>query len=275
MPSETFIDRVERLSRVQIEERRKQLSVSISRIIEEMVAKNALRSGATITKVTSVCAREIENVGLLVWANIKRVHQTLNLPYSEDFRADFKEIIQQYVSRAMLDMIPIVAQKSEQAGSNSPPFDALDKAENSIIETLDVEVDLYVDSLRQMKLARDEGSSTTLNITGNVGVVQTGLNAFANVAQVFNEQYNQELIQVLTDVRDSLDNLRAAEAPGKEDMLDIIKDTVDELRKQKPNRSKILSLINTIVSFTATVSAMSSVYQQLKTILTPLGIPLP
>ena len=140
------LDRARRLIQTQFTQRRKIFPDEILRIKHEMNVVHSLQSSATLRKIHAICAQEVDIRTKIVWQSIERSHKNINSPLSQTLAVDIKEEVDHFIEK-------IIEEISDQM-NNAMHFmeqDAhrynLDDARDSMIQEIDVEADLYVDSL--------------------------------------------------------------------------------------------------------------------------------
>lgn len=109
---------------------------------------------------------------------------------------------------------------------------------------------------------------------GPVGSVQTGPNAVANVVQTLGEPDKVRLVAALRELQKNLASADLS-VTDRADLSEIAEDTIVELDKDRPNRIRLTSSLNTIAQSVQTVAALLPAYQAIKVAVTPLGIHLP
>ncbi len=141
-----ILDRARRLIQTQFRQRRKILPHEISRILEEMNVVHSLHSGATLKKIHAICAQEVVIRTKIVWENIVRVHKAVGLPLTKTLAVDIKQEVNHFIGKIIEEI-----GKQMNSAMHFMERDAhrynLDDARDSMIQEMDVEADLYVDSL--------------------------------------------------------------------------------------------------------------------------------
>lgn len=118
-------------------------------------------------------------------------------------------------------------------------------------------------------------SSSTYNFYGNVGAFQTGPGASANIIQNLGSEDKDALLNALNLVRDTLTLVRDLAAEQKDELLQMVDDSVKEVKSTNPNNTKLRTILTAIATTIQTVGSAQPAYQALKTALLPLGITLP
>lgn len=208
------------------------------------------------------------------WQSLVRVHRTLGCPRTGSLRDEFKKELSETIDRLAAELtISLVAQIRDW--SKRPGF-TLDAISQRLRNQHEVEINLYVDSLGIHASAKETHPMTQeYNFYGNVGAVQTGPYATANVLQSLSEEEKQSLNRALTHVRDSIAAGATISEQQRGELLSIVDDCSKEMSSPTPNNTKLMSMFNIIGT---TVQAMADVrpaYEALKAAVAPLGINLP
>jgi len=272
---EQLVERTSRLIDVQLAERRKQLPMEIQKIQREAAASGNLESGRKVLQVRELCAHEIGLRATIVWQNLVRVHKIMGAGLTDSLTDDLKEFIGARVKEDYAELTRILSQnltRSINIGQVS-----LDETMEHAINKHDIEVDLYIDSLRQQPQGeenRDEQVSN-YNFYGNVGAVQTGDSASANIVQNLGQDDKDALVQALQLARDALLAAQEMNESRKQDLINIVDEVSTELQTASPNSTKIQTLFQTVAISIQTIASAGPAYQALKSALVPIGIMLP
>lgn len=266
--------RIQNLINGQKEDRRSQLFDGISRIKSELAQHNALHSSTTAQQIYKLCARELETRATQIWESIKRVHQTYGVPHSESLSNELNDLFKQYISTEAKELTDVMIQNLMDR--SFAMFCHLDPDVQNVLEKHNAEIDLYVDSLKySTKRSENSNESSTFNFYGNVGAVQTGTNAHANIIQNLSPDDKSKLEYALTFVNESLGKIEEFSAVQKEEIAELVNDARNEIEKQKPNNTKLLTLLTSVGMTIQTIASAQPAYQALKVALLPLGIALP
>ncbi|MBM3303099.1 MAG: hypothetical protein FJY85_24535 [Deltaproteobacteria bacterium] len=154
---------------------------------------------------------------------------------------------------------------------------SLREAHLSTVQEHEIEIELYVDDLAQQSLRQQQGLAPRQEYTfyGNVGAVQTGPHASANIVQNLEAKDNEALLSALENVQCWLDTAEALDRVQRQELAELIEESVAELRSGKPNNTKLRSLLTTVGNTILGVASLAQAYHTLKAALLPLGIILP
>lgn len=251
------IELVDRMVRVQFEERREQLQREIILVQNQATMHGAGRSGRVMVQVTDLCAHDIEIRTLIVWQTLRRVISETGIVPSEAVAQDLKDLVTSY--RSAITAVPSelvnrvvtnIGIRSEQSLDN-----ALDKAMRKVTS----EIDLFVLSLLRRAEAKDQQAGSpqpVFNIYSPVGGIQTGPSATANVVQTLAPQDKEALIKALDLVRAALSDVDDLPANPKGDVIELVAEAESEVGKSSPNQTRLRSILATMASAIQTVGSL-------------------
>ena len=268
-------DRTKRLLIVSFQERDKQLPLDVRQIEHQASATGTFRSGNTIRQIHGLYEREIEIRAVLIWENLIRVHKTLGSHLSDTLADDLKESFVSYLTECDARLSPSLAAVMQKLNPPSSVDLSLNNAISHARQKHEIEADIYADSLKQQEISTSGAKSSEYNFYGNVGTVQTGPNASANVIQNLGAEDKEALLSALHLVSDSIATMHELAEIQKAELTEIVCESVSELESAKPNNTKMRMLLATIASTIQTVASAPHAYQTLKVALMPLGIMLP
>jgi hypothetical protein len=88
-------------------------------------------------------------------------------------------------------------------------------------------------------------------------------------------QDREALLSALSLARKALASVDRLPAHPKEEIVELVDEAEIEIKKPKPNNSKLLSTFMTIAQAIQTMGSLKPAYDALKAALLPLGIALP
>lgn len=266
--------------RIEIGEHIRTLRTEIERIKSEMAGKGALRSGVTIKPITDLCANAVRNRAQIVWQTLFRFITTSGISYYEELSNDLKAMIAQYLPEKLKDFRGFVKQASEIVGLPNSHLgryeEELSAARRGGLAKVGTEIDLFVHSLkRKSEIQSEEKKSTVFNIYSPVGSIQTGDNSIANVSQNIDTEVREIISKALEDLMDALNDSHGELPISKEELVEVVQESQVELTKDKPNVTRLRSLLTTVGSSIQVVASLKPAYDLLKQGLVYLGISLP
>lgn len=113
------------------------------------------------------------------------------------------------------------------------------------------------------------------NIQGNVGSVQTGANAVANVVQNLGTDERTALVSALQQVKEAIGIAPSLPEPQRRELLEIAHECSSQLESESPNDTQLLNMFNILGTTIQSIAGVQPAYQVLKTALLAVGITLP
>ena len=265
--------------RIEIEEQNKSLRSEIDRIKRELSARGALRSGTTIILVAGLCEDTIKNRAQLIWQTLFRFITTAGISYSPELADELKSLVDHHLPEKLGDLRGFIKQASEIAGSPklSDRFaDNLDICRKQALAKVGTEIDLFVHSLKKKaESIKGEASSAIFNIYSPVGSILTGDNAIANITQNIDTELKVQIQKALEEIISKLNDPEVDTPLPKNELIEVAQESQAEIQKEKPNVTRLRSLLTTVGTSIQVVSSLKPAYETLKQALTFLGISLP
>jgi hypothetical protein len=261
---------------VQFGERKEQLHRDITFVQARFSARGLGTSSLVIEEVYNLCARDIELRALIVWQNLHRVLSQVGISASPQLGTELKKEVLRY-----LDIIYSPAHDALQKIVRNIGIgmaDSLTDARDRAVAKVDAEIDLYILSLKRQAEAqkgRRKSSRSVFNIYSTVGAIQTGPNATANVVQTISSTDRDALVKALDSVRSGLTEIESLPAHPKHDIVELVAEADSEVRKARPNQTRLRSMLLDIATAIQTVGSLQPGYQTLRAALIPFGIQLP
>ena len=240
---EKLIELVDRMIRVQFKEREEQLQRDIELVQSKLVLDGHGRSGAITQGVYDLCAHDVELRAQIVWQNLLRVLSNAGVFPSEALAEDLKKVVLEYLPSIYTYPMQCLQKVVNLIGIG--PAHSLTEARDRAIMKINTEIDLFVLSLRRHSGAKEkqgESSQPVFNFYSPVGVVQTGPNATATIAQTLTPQDREALRDALDRVKQDLVEVEKLSGYEKEEVIDLIEEGRAEIDKPKPNSMRVTSV---------------------------------
>ncbi len=151
----------------------------------------------------------------------------------------------------------------------------IDESYDLSLRKVNNEIEIFALSLNSKETSHENSDNITLNVYSPVGSIQLGNYSTANVNQVINQDDKKELIKALNIVEKAIFSLPKITTFSKEEVLDIVQDSKQELSKEKPNKTKLRGFISTIGHSLQTVATLHSAYQAIKSAALFIGVSFP
>jgi len=114
------------------------------------------------------------------------------------------------------------------------------------------------------------------NFYGNIGSVQTGANAVANVVQNLGADERASLAAALQQFKETIEIAPSLTEPQRQELLEIARECSLQISSESsPNDSRLLDIFNVLGITIQSISSAQPAYQALKTAFLALGITLP
>jgi hypothetical protein len=267
MLDEKIVELACRHTQLEIKEQWEHLRNELNTIKTKMAVQGALGSGATLVRITGLCARAVNNRAHLIWHTLHRFITTTGIHYSDELSSELKALIAHELPEDLPDFKGYI--KNTIKILNAPKtaeklLDQLDSARDHALNKVGTEVDLFVHSLKKKSELPETGlESHVFNIYSPAGPLQT-----------VDAELGRQLIKTLDDVQSGINQLQDLPEHSKSEIVEIVGDCRAELEKAKPNIMKLRSLLTTVGTSIQSNHSLKSGYDALKQELTYLGISL-
>jgi hypothetical protein len=272
MLDERIRERAKQLIIVQFAEREEQLKKDLGLAKADFSRDGIYHSSMMLRKLQEIIVRELEIRTMLAWESIVRVHRTLGSEVISNLKVDLQKELFKYIDQeddALSRLLEEERLRVDKGASLS-----LTEAVKHVKAKHEIEIELYVDSLEQAKQV-SQPPAPVYHFYGNVGAVQTGLYASANIIQNLGEADKEFLFNALSMIKDTLASIREMSETQRKELTQMVEETLTEIKSAQPNNTKVKAILNTLAISIQTVASAQPAYQALKSALLPLGITLP
>jgi len=273
MLDSTITELADRMIQLQFHERTKQLEHDILLAQADAAKRNMFTSSSHVDVVYDICERDVELRALIVWQNLMRVLSHAGTVPVATLADELKQAVSKYGSAICADSDDHLQAVARVAGFK--PRQSLTAARDRAVRKVYAEIDLFVLGLARREQSQSHPSGAVYNFYSPVGAVQTGPNASAEVFQNVTTQDREAFSSALSLVRKALASVDRLPAHPKEEIVELVDEAETEIKKSKPNNSKLLSTFMVIAQAIQTVGSLKPAYDALKTALLPFGIALP
>jgi hypothetical protein len=266
--------------RIEIEEQNSRLRSEIGRFMIKMRDSNAVQSSSSIRGIADLCIDTIKNRAQLVWQTLFRFITTAGISYSPELSDELKGLVACHLPEELGDLRDYIKQKTELIIGSPSLYERiwqdLDSARDQALSKVGTEIDLFVHSLKKKAdIVKDGMSSTVFNIYSPVGSIQTGDNSIANVTQNIDTEVKEQIRKALEEINSTLTRSEVETPTPKGELIEVVQESQVELQKEKPNVTRLRSLLTTVGTSIQVVSSLKPAYETLKQALTFIGISLP
>lgn len=251
------------------------LTQEIRKTQAAMSARGSLHSSGHAQIAGRAGAADLETRAKSTWSALVRVHQTIGSPLYADLPSHLKVYFREAMEAHLQAVLPIALRNQSLQSARALTETSIRNAIGRAVRANEVEIDIYVESLRTKAAASQTGAApmaTNYNFYGNVGAVQTGPNAVANIESLSPEGRAQ-LIGALESLKAAF---RAApETALRHDLAEIVDDTKNAISNEKPNLTKVSAYLFALSEAAQGIASAKPAYDALKAIFATAGVFLP
>lgn len=266
------IERIRESISVQVEPRGRTLVATLQGEIRSLAARGLAISGVAISRVASVACDELQVRSQIVQAAVFRTYQALvgeSAPGAlEDLQAQLSEHISAQALAVREPALSIQALRDPRLKAREHIELAINTQRDERIRLARNEAAFFLDSLRAA--TRNGGVATVITIHGNVGAVQTGTHATANIALAGHDR--DRLVEALRRLREELGRNSEASEEQREQGTELVTDVMAAVTAEKPNGPKISGLLGGLASTVQTVASLRGAWEFVRDAATAIGI---
>ena len=251
------------------------LAAEVAKVASEMTGRGIIQSSPHAQCAGRAATNDLEVRAKLTWASLVRVHQTIGSPLYPDLPSHLKIYFREAMDSHLQAVLPIA---SRHQGRDTYRSITELQVRNGIARTIrahDVEIDVYVESLRTRVASTssaDPNMAATYNFYGDVGAVQTGPNAIANIESLSPDSRAQ-LVGALESLKEAF---RAApETASRTDLEEIVDDASTALSAERKNLTKLNALLFALSEAAQGIASVRPAYDALKAMFATAGVFLP
>jgi hypothetical protein len=268
--------------KIQLDQRHNQFRQEVSRVTNEMASRGILYSTIALGKLYKTFADEIDTEASIAWLEFKNVLSAIDVHPSEELTYHLKQDAEKILRAIMNDLTTDLSKLTNSIMSISPQeidnlIGKLTNTQNKALERINNEIELFVLSLSRAK-EKDgptDSAKNVINVTGNVGAIQTGPNAKANVTQIIGSQDQEALLTALDNVKKYLESEATLPGLTKEEAVELIEESRIEVNKPNPNSTRLKTSLMSIAVSIQTVASLKPAYEVIKSALSYFGFHLP
>ena len=265
-----------RMIQVQLDERRGHVGQEAEVVVNKLVLQGLGRSGAIIQEIHKLCANEVVIRAMLMWQVFIRVMSSLRVQRTETLAIELKNEIENYSPQVLDDLTQIMDRYTRNIGIAEPK--SLSSAWGHAMRKVYAEIDLFICLQPEKAKGKEEQVEFLKNViyvNSPVGFIQIGTGSTANVTQILGSQEQEALVLALDIIKKNVANMQELPNHSKEEIQELIEESLTEVKKPKPNVKRLQSILTGIATTIQTIGSLQPAYQTLKAALLPLGILLP
>jgi hypothetical protein len=244
MLNQELIDIVARKVRLDIAAQEDQIAVDVSEVRCEANGRGMLYSSITVLGIEQVHVLAMQARVTFVWAHLRGCIETAGVRFDDGLSAELKTLV-----TALVPEKPEWQPNHETVRlglSNIQLYsrDNIQKTRVASLERVFAEIDLFMIAMKKPPPVPHH-SHQIFNIRGSsVANLQTGAGSSATVTQsVAHEEY-ANLKRALEELRSALMGAKwTVPSAGRDEVVDMVDESVRELGKEKPNRTKLAAFV--------------------------------
>jgi len=243
------------------------------RIMQRALAQSFAGEVIQPSRLYMATRGEVSKIGIAIFESIKKVAESGELPRGED---SVNELVQFFDSK----FNPLASGIRTGLGTNftsmragAIPADQFDEHTEDVRRSEKLKIKLLM-----AKIMRDQSksASTTTTFTienSQIGILQTGeTNSVASSTISLGAPETESLRQTLREIAERLGSIESLDERQREELREVALDAEAELRKEKPNASKLRGLLPVVLAGIKGAVVVSDLYEALKLVLPALGI---
>lgn len=263
---------------LEVGEQNTQVQKDLMKMVSEHSARGMLGSSATIIRSAEICGNAIKSRAQLAWQTYYRFITTGGVSYAPELKSELSALVASHLPEALPDISGFydrTARHGQSPGAVKQQLESIYSARDAALATIDTEIGLFVHSLKAKPANAVESKSTIVNVYSPVGSIQTGNNSVAHVNQTIDVKTKGILSTALTNLAAELAKPDCTIPFRKEDVIELVADSEQELKKENPNFTKLKGALSAIAGTVQTTASLKPAYDALKAACGLIGVNLP
>lgn len=277
MLDNSVIDLAHRQIQLACEKQLSDLEFELSSISANAAQNGMLRSSTHILEIQNAYANATTERGNFAWEILHRCITTIGISYDDQLEQQLKAAIEKHLPEHMDGLKYRVQQAADQFGMSdivSRIPDKVEEARQHVRRTIYSEIELFILKLKTKPVELPYLPQINIH-NSNIGALQTGTGSVANISQTINTKAIEEISNALIYMGSELKTVESLPQNDKSEIIELIVDGIDELKKEKPNLSKIKSYVSTIGGAVSFAANLRPAYESLKAAAAMIGLQLP
>ena len=233
-----------------------------------LAARGMIGSGNAVIEFEKIAADELDVRTHIVWYAIRRAYQHLVGTPTDTMRTDLELQLNEHAhaqKRVVVDLtLGIVRIQPDQVGHFRQTLDARSR---EFREKAMIELQYFVDPATWTPRRDSAGG---IVVRGNVGVIQTGMYAVANVS--LSTEDRARMAEALERLRREIASSAEIGAAERESATEVVGDTLDALKAERPNTAKIAGLLGGIAITIQTVASLREAWSVVRDAAVAIGV---
>jgi len=261
--------------RLEVAEQGQRLQRAIAQGMGEMGARGVLHSSMTLNMIIGHCCDAIAERAQIAWTTIKRYIAEAGITYSNALGAELKLAVTAHLPEDHGDIAAILERYLERIqlrGIQMQQRERLDAARSMALAQAYGAIDLFVLSVRKRQAQTAPlGQSVNIAVNAPVGALQIGDSNVASVVQQWTAEKRDDLLKALERIEDAVRSQQIPNSISEEQLRTLLREAQSEAREDKPNISRLKSLLSQLAAVIQIVAALKPAYTTLLEIARWLG----
>ena len=257
----------------------RQFDLDASNLMGKISVRGALQSSMAARAIGKLCGADIRIRGEIALGRLKRVFSMMGIDPTDDLKTDLKAFLDELMNaevakqREKLNNYPTIKRDAARGGASSYQIignTEFDGAAEHMFRKMHSEITLYAATLKAPTEPAMPGASS-VNIQGDVGFLQTG--AYASMNVTVDAFQKEQITKALDAVKTALVEVRDSATFSVPEIEEMVAETIEEVQKEKPNATKLKSMLIGISGTIQTAAALRPAYQSIMSVLSFFGAP--
>ena len=263
------VERIRELIAAELEPREGVLRDNCRAASNRLASRGLAISGNSAREYGSLAIDELKVRADIIWSSIRRAHGSLGGEYAATTLKDLQQQLTEHIhaqSTKVRAQVKVLLQRHPARATESIDGD-IRNAVDGLLRRMNVEAKFYCDQLQRPAAAAGAASIT---IHGNVGAVQTGAFAIANVS--FAGHDGERLLTALEALREGLERNTEATAEQRAQGGELVGDLIVAVQAERPNVPKVAGLLSGLATSVQTVASLRGALELVRDAARAIGL---
>lgn len=245
----------------------------------EFLKRGILQSSMAALASAEIAAEELKVRASMAYNELLKTASAYGVELDDEFRADGGALIVSVIDGAAMQLRAMALEQPTMKWGDRAPnaLEILDQAAQAAKDKLLAELDRTIAQARTRAVQTNNMSGgNSFNITGPVGIIQTGMGSMAVLSQHVDCSTKMTLRQVLERVReDVLVTPDSALPTSKAEIVETVEACLEQLDKERPNQTMLRWMLSGLGETIGAVASLQPAYETFKGALSLIGVTLP
>jgi hypothetical protein len=244
MLDQALIDILARKVGLDIATQDHQIAIDESKVRREANEMGLLNSSRTVLGIEQVHIVAMQDRVAFIWAHLRRCIEAAGVGFEDGLSDELKTLVNSLVPEKPEWQPDHEAVRLGLSNIEMYSRDNIQKARVASLEHVYTEIDLFMIAMKKSPLV-PHYSHQVVNISGsNVANLQTGAGSSATVTQTVAHPGYVGLKSALEELRSALMGVNPSlHSACRDDVVDMVDESVRELGKEKPNKAKLAAFV--------------------------------